>query len=161
MANRLILSFLIWISGGSLSWAQDASYTDLKSLVQTYVPDLPAENRLVALQIWSVQSPASREQNKELDHTFHTYAYARLKGGSKGLVAISICLDNTTGAAIVLKKDGVTYLKSVDIQDVQHLMSLGNLAAGYNVVFDASGAKLYESLPAKQWFSSIHQLITR
>lgn len=161
MANRLVLSFLIWISGVSLSWAQNATYTDLKSLVQTYIPELSTDNRLIALQVWSVQSPSSREQNKELDKAFHTYAYARLKGGSKGLVAISICLDNTTGAAIILKKDGVTYLKSVAGQDIQHLISLSSLVSGYNVVFDSSGSKLYESLTAKQWFPFIHQLITR
>lgn len=161
MINRLFVVFFLMLGLHSLHFSQTASYSDVKSILERYLDGASLDNKLLVLQVWSVNSPSSREQNQALDKTFYTYQHAKLKGGSKGMAAITLCLENGSNAHIAYTKDGVTHLKSISMQEVSPLQTLGALNATYNIVFDATGQKLYEALPANQWFSSIQQLITR
>jgi hypothetical protein len=141
--------------------AQTASFADVRTLIQSQADGIDLNNRLVALQVWSVNSPESREQNKAFDKTFTTFEWAKLKGGKHGIVCITVCIDPSSSATIAFTKDGITKLKTISKQDVAYLTSLQSLNASYNVVFDANGQKVYESLPSGKIYSSIQQLITR
>ncbi len=161
MVKRLFGIVFLMLGLQQVYFSQTASYANVKSLLETYLDGASLDNKLLVLQVWSVNSPASREQNQALDKTFYTYQHAKLKGGAKGMAAITLCLDNGSNATIAYTKDGMTHLKSIAMQEVSSLQTLTALSATYNIVFDNTGQKLYEALPANKWFSSIQQLITR
>lgn len=159
MVRKCLVSLFLlagfWIS------AQTATYADVRTLIESQIGgELHLDSRLIALQVWSVNSPESREQNKAFDKAYTTYEWAKLKGGQHGIVCITICLDQSSTATIAYQKDGITKLQTVSLQTLS-APGLQNLSSTYNVVYDSGGQKVYESLPSSKIFSSIHQLITR
>jgi G:T/U-mismatch repair DNA glycosylase len=159
MGKGLLLKLFVIIN--FCGFAQTANFQDVKSLVQTYVSDVNLDNKLIALQVWSVNSKESREQNKAFDKAYKTFEWARLKGGNKGILCVTLCLDQSSTATIAFTKDGITTLKTISIQDISNTASFQNLTSTYNIVFDNKGQKVYESIPSTKIFSSIQQLITR
>ncbi len=159
MGKGLLLKLFVIIN--FCGFAQTANFQDVKSFIQTYVSDVNLDNKLIALQVWSINSKESREQNKAFDKAYKTFEWAKLKGGNKGIMCVTICLDQSSTATIAFTKDGITKLKTISIQDISTVSSFQNITSTYNIVFDNKGQKVYESIPSEKIFSSIHQLITR
>jgi hypothetical protein len=138
--------------------AQSDLYVKIKKALQQTHPELVTDNKLIAINIWSVEDANSRETNKSFEKAYNVYEFARLKGGLRGLVFVTLNLDNLSSTAtITLSKDGVIKSISLKAEDVEGLNSYGI----ENVVFDSTGNSVYKNLSASTVFSSIQSLITR
>lgn len=138
--------------------AQSDLYVKIKKVLQQTHPELVTDNKLIAINIWSVEDANSRETNKSFEKTYTVYEFARLKGGLRGIVFVALNLDNLSSTAtITLSKDGVIKSISLKAEDVEGL----NSYEIENIVFDSTGNFVYKNLPPSTVFSSIQSLITR
>jgi hypothetical protein len=136
--------------------AQDDLYKKTISLIKQTHPELKLENKLIALNVWQLNSEESRDANKAFEKVYNVYRVAKLKGGLKGVVVIGINMDNLSpNASIVLNKDGVT--NTIQFK-VDELPEIGNIQ---NIIFNSDGLELYKNLPATDVFPSVQKLITR
>jgi hypothetical protein len=155
--NRLVIAFAAVFYAAFFS-AQTDAYVKLKKAIELSHPEISTENKLIAFNIWSLADPESREVNKSFEKVYHTYQYAKLKGGRQGIVVVVISKDNLSGTAVItLHKDGVDKSVSVKAEDLPEISD----GAATNMVFDSNGNEVYRNLPAAQVFSEIQQLITR
>lgn len=156
MARKLLLTLCLFTLG-LFAQAQTDLFASVKRIITETHPEINLENKLIALNVWSLDNPESREANKSFEKTYGVYENAILKGGRKGLVVLAVNKDELTSEAVItLKKDGVTKTISVKLSE------LGGIdAAATNVVFDKDGHEVYKNLSAPNIFSSINHLITR
>ena len=148
----LILSFLAF-SGA----AQSEVYQKVRRIIETNYPEVQTENRLIAINFWSVNDATSRELNKQFNKNYNTYKFARLRGGKHGLIGVAICIDeNNSQATIVLNKDGAGDLIQIGFSELGLAEKPFN-----NAVFDSAGNKVYSDLQAQEVFTKINQLLTR
>ena len=138
--------------------AQQPSYNELLSIVQSKLPSLDVYNKIVVINVWSATNNDSRETNKEFDKAYKLWEFAKLKNGNKGVVIISCNVDDATTANIATTKDGIKQLINLNKADYSFL---NNLTANTNIVYDNTGAKVYENLSSDKIFNSFNQLITR
>ena len=146
--------------------AQQPNYTALQQLVVSAHPEIDFSNKLLAVCVWQSDSKQSREQNKEFARTYQTYRQAKLKGGLKGVVFISISTDeNTTSFNIAKQKDGIA--SSVTLCDFKaynanSILNKTNFdKATTNFVFDTNGNPIHQNLSTDAVFKSFNSLITR
>ncbi len=139
--------------------AQNPSYMQLVSIIQSKLPSLDVTNKIVVINVWSVANLASRDANKEFDKAYKLWEYAKLKNGTKGVVIISCNVDaDATTADITATKDGIVNLIKLNKTDYSFL---NNVTAGTNLVFDNTATKVYENLSADKIFNSFVNLLTR
>lgn len=146
--------------------AQQPNYTALQQLVVSAYPEIDFSNKLLAVCVWQSNNKQSREQNKEFVRSYETYRDAKLKGGLKGVVFVSISADeNNATFDIVKQKDAIT--SSVTLCDFKayNANSILNKAdfdkTLTNVVFDTNGNLIYQNLVTESVFKSFNSLITR
>ncbi|MES2681300.1 MAG: hypothetical protein V4635_15500 [Bacteroidota bacterium] len=138
--------------------AQTDTYARLKNLIRQTHPEIITEDKLIAFNVWSAGDMESREANKSFDRAYSVYEYAKLKGGPRGIVVVTINKDNLSGmATIAYTRDGAHKLISVAAESIEGM----DLQARSNAIFDSSGNEIYKNLPASKIFSSVNQLITR
>lgn len=143
---------------GLLMNAQINLYEKLKKMIVETHPEIKLENRLIAFNTWSVDNSESREANKSFEKVCSVYEFARLKGGSKGIIVVAINKDNLSSTAnITYTKDGISKLISVKLED----LAGGETITDSNGVFDSSGNEIYRNLSSENIYSSINHLITR
>ena len=145
--------------------AQSNLYNKLNSYLSTQTKE-KTQNRLIAINVWSVNDKNSRDLNIEFEKAYKTYDYAKLKGGNGGIIVLNINIDNkninsSSNAAIILKKDGITKTISIPNDNLDILKEIADKNSGYNIVFDENGKVVYENLVVGTVFDSIHKLITR
>lgn len=141
--------------------AQSDLYSKLNSFVSNQTKEIH-ENRLIAVNVWSANDKLSRDLNKEFEESYKTFEYAKLKGGNKGIMVLSVNLDNDdVNADITLQKDGITKLIKVSAINTEIINALKGKIAGYNIVFDNKGNLVYENLQQGTVFTNIQKLITR
>lgn len=137
--------------------AQTVSYQKLKDLLQLYHPEINTENKLIAYTLWLPEDKESRELLKQFEKVYGFYEFAKLKGGSKGLIVLAFDQSNSeSNTRISFHKDGI--LKTIpfnsDLLDA-------NVSALKNAVFDANGNMILKNLDKAQVIESIHQRISR
>jgi hypothetical protein len=155
------LYIALLVLGGFLGNAQSNLYNKLNSFLINQSKE-NVNQRLIAINVWSVTDKNSRELNAEFEKVYGIYQHAKLKGGNKGLIVLNISMDaDAVTANITLTKDGITKTIKVPSDNTDILNELKGKAAGYNIVFDSQGNKVYESLAPGTVLSSINQLITR
>ncbi|MDO9000039.1 MAG: hypothetical protein Q7W45_09765 [Bacteroidota bacterium] len=149
--KKLSLIFLFSIFAMFLN-AQSDVYLKVKKAIQENYPEISLENKLIAINNWSSNNQESREANKEFNRIYKIYEFAKLKGGLKGLVCVSI---NNEGdaASIILNKDGASKLLQLNKIEISTPNS--------NVVFDDKGNEVYKNISSDKIFESINKLITR
>lgn len=151
----------IFVLGSLLVQAQTALYNKLNSFLSTQTKEVVA-NRMIAINVWSSNDKNSRDINAEFEKVYKTYDYAKLKGGSKGIIVLNINLDEAAvNSNITAKKDGITKSITIPNDNSEILKELKGKSSGYNIVFDSNGNMVYENLTVGNVFNSIHQLITR
>lgn len=146
--------------------AQQPNYTALQQLVVSAYPEIDFSNKLLAVCVWQSNNKQSREQNKEFVRSYETYRDAKLKGGLKGVVFVSISADeNNATFDIVKQKDAIT--SSVTLCDFKAYNANSTLNKAdfdktlTNVVFDTNGNLIYQNLSTESVFKSFNSLITR
>ncbi len=160
MKKNILLIFCIGFLALNLG-AQTLDFNSLVSYIKNNTKENPA-NKIIAVNIWSVNDKASRDANIDLNNTTIIYKDAKLKNASKGMIGISICMDNDeVGNNIALKKDGITTTIRVNASEITNLISLNGKTTGYTVGFDSNGNLLFENLQNTTFLNSIRNLITR
>lgn len=146
--------------------SQEISALTIKKVITESFPEIDFSNKLLAICVWNSQDASSREQNKEFNRTWETYKHARLKGGLKGVVFISISSDdNKMNLDIATQKDGLTNEYSIcDFKGYEtkgKLNSMDLKSNTKNIVFDNNGELIYNNLSTETIFKSFNSLITR
>lgn len=153
MKKLTLIVFLVF--AGKFMFSQENLFAKIKSELKKEHPNLITENKLIAVSFWSVSDASSRETNIQMDKTVLTYKNAKLKGGSKGIISVLICVDSdATIATVTLGKDKI--VNPVTINNIET-----TITAGTNYVFDSQGAEVYKNISSDKVFESIHKLITR
>ena len=160
------IMFLFFITFFLETNAQQPNYTSIRKTITELYPEIDFSNKLLVLCVWNSENNKSREQNKEFNRTAFTYQGARLKGGLKGTVFVSICSDkNKTSFDIAQQKDNLT--TAYIICDENGFDANGKLQkmtltpTTQNIVFDANGDTIYTNLTTETIFTSFNSLITR
>ena len=133
--------------------AQSDVYLKLKNAIKENHPEINLENKLIAVNVWSANNPESREVNKQLNRVYTIYEFAKLKGGLKGLVCVTINKDGDA-ASIILNKDGATKLIQLNTFEISS-------ASNSNFIFDDKGNEVYKNISSDKIFESVNKLITR
>lgn len=135
--------------------AQDPLYTKICQRIKAEQPELRTENKIMVVNVWDPSSQESRKKNVQLNNAYTTYEFAKLKGGSKGMIAVLICIvPDINQQEIVLGKDKVS--KAIRIADSR---AFGVTETG-NYFFDSNGNIMSKNV-AVDLFREINQLITR
>ena len=151
--RKITLTFLFVALSVILNAQSDLFSKVKKSLKETH-PEVNFDNHLIAVNVWSANDAASREANKQFNKVYGIYEFAKLKGGLKGLICVTINKDGES-ASIILNKDGATKLIQLSNIDVSALNS------NTNSVFDENGVEVYKNISSDKIFESINKLITR
>lgn len=160
MIKKVSLIFVVMIVS-LVSNAQSDLYTKLSSFISNQTKE-STTNRLIAINVWSVNDNNSRKLNTEFEEVYKTFEYAKLKGGVQGIIIMDINFENdVVNADITLQKDGIKKLIKVSADNTEIVNLLKGKSAGYNVVFDCKGNLVYENLASGSVFNSIQKLITR
>ena len=160
MKKNFLLIFCLGFLAFNLN-AQVLDYNSLVSFIQNNSKENP-KDKIITVNVWSANNKESRDANMDLNNTVFTYKDAKLKNGNKGVIGISICIDNDeVGNNIALKKDGISNLIRVNAKDVLNSIPLNGKTTGYNIGFDSSGNLLFENQQNTTFYNSIRNLITR
>lgn len=156
--KHLIFSFALLVFGTGLHSQNSQMCKEIKQALQNRHPELQLEDKILAVNFWSVSDENSRKANAAFEKACSTYVVAKLKGGRKGLVVVLVNKDNLNDFSVVsLNKEGIKCCYSFQLSDLPEQ----SLNASKNQVFDANGNLLFSNLNPEQIFSSIHSLITR
>lgn len=134
--------------------AQSGLFEKVKQAMKETHPEINIESRLIAVNIWSSDNAESRDANKEFSRVYKIYEFAKLKGGLKGLICVSINNEGES-ASVLINKDGATKLIQLNSINVSALTGTNNS------VFDQDGKEVYKNITSGKIFESINKLITR
>jgi hypothetical protein len=130
MKNILIATMIMIVS---VATAQDNLYKKVKERLRAEHPELKLENKLIVINVWTTENKESREANVSLNKTFKTYEFAKLKGGSRGMIAVMISLNEDLSLnEITLGKDNID--KSISF--VGTGLEVENVK---NIIYDSNG----------------------
>lgn len=136
--------------------AQNSLYNKLTEMINE--KGIATNNKLIGVTVWSINNKEERNNNLAFDKAMRVYEFAKLKGGEKGLVMVSVCRNGWNGeTTIVFNKDGNTKLIPLDNTNAIE----PELLPTSNLLFDCQGNMLYNNLKADEVFTAIHKLITR
>lgn len=151
LATIVLLVFMVKAN------AQLSLFVKIKNQLTIEHPEISLENKLITLNIWTSADKNSRDANKMFNKVFNAYEFAKLKGGVKGIIGVTINKLNET-ATIILTKDGVN--KLIQISNVSLINDIATTTTT-NIVFDSEGNEVYKNLASDKIFESINKLITR
>ncbi len=151
MNNFKNLLFILLIATSIKLNGQNNIYLDIKNKIAETYPDINLNNKLIAINFWESKNLESRECNKQFDKVYSVYEFAKLNGGSKGIICFTVCIDENL-AEISNQKDGIKKLLALAVSSKDGLK---------NVVFNTNGEEVYKNIESKNIFENIHQLITR
>ncbi len=163
MKKIALISFLLF---SLIIKSQTIDYAAIKKAVVSSYPEIDFNNRLLIISVWNSTDVLSRDMNKEFYRTYQVYRNAKLTGGVKGVIFISISNDtNEMNFKIAEKKDGLNY--EFTMSDFKGYVSNSKLAnmqldkSISNIVFDTNGKLVYQNLETTTIFKSFNTLITR
>ena len=162
--KKLVLLPLLFLS--FVMHSQTIDYTAIRKVISETYPEIDFSNKLLAISVWNSTDKTSREMNAELHKTYTVYKDAKLSGGLKGVVLISISSDtDEMNFKIAEKKDALHFpftlcdFKSYNLNSKLSQMKLNKNIT--NVVFDSNGNLIYTNLQTEGIFKSFNTLITR
>ena len=162
--KKLVLLPLLFLS--FVMHSQTIDYTTTRKVISETYPEIDFSNKLLAISVWNSTDKTSREMNAELHKTYTVYKDAKLSGGLKGVVLISISSDtDEMNFKIAEKKDALHFpftlcdFKSYNLNSKLSQMKLNKNIT--NVVFDSNGNLIYTNLQTEGIFKSFNTLITR
>ncbi|MDP3558691.1 MAG: hypothetical protein Q8T03_15060 [Bacteroidota bacterium] len=157
--KKITLIFVLALILHGVSFkAQNPTYNQLVSIINTKMPGLDASNKLIAFQVWSTTDVKSRDANKEFDRLYTIYENVKFKDAHKGTIVISCNIDDVTLGNITSTKDGIKKVISINKSEFSFLNSL---TSGTNLMYNNNTIKVYENLPTEKIWNSYTQLIIR
>lgn len=151
---KKFIPIILFVAFSSILNAQSDLFLKVKKAMQENHPEISLDNRLIAINIWSVNNQESRDANKQFNNTYKIYEFAKLKGGLKGLICVSINKDGES-SSIILNKDGAAKLIPLNSVDISTSNAINN------IVFDEQGVEVYKNIAPNKVFESINKLVTR
>lgn len=156
MKRHLFLLCLLCLGLGA--GAQNPIFLKIKEILIAEHPEIALNDKLIAFNSWSLEDVEGRERNKSFDNVYDIYEWAKLKGGKKGLVVVSIHQDGSTPtASTTLYHDGIRKLILISGQSLKEVLR----GAPSNMVFDSEGNEVYRNLQTDEVRGSVNKLITR
>lgn len=162
---KIVFCYILIMLTYSLS-SQNLNYTVISNELRTSYPEMDFSNKLLVISHWNSVNPVLRESNKEFHRVCKIYEGAKLKGGLKGIVFVSISSDTEeVPYSICLKKDGVNSrflicdFKSFSAHS--KLSTLGLSSQIKNLIFDHNGNVLHKNIETNQIYSTFNSLLTR
>lgn len=151
MKKKLLILFVL-LAG--LATAQDQLYKKIKERLKAEHPEIKTENKLIVVNFWTAEDALSREANIQLNKAFAAYEFAKLKGGTKGMIGVMVSLNEDQSLIdITCGKDKVT--KNISL--VSKGMLIGERK---NIIYNSNGEMMKENF-GTEIFKEINQLITR
>lgn len=150
--RKITFAFLFSVISAFLN-AQSDVYLKLKNSIKQNHPEINLENKLIAVNFWSANNQESREANKQFNRVYSIYEFAKLKGGLKGLVCVTVNKEGDA-ASIILIKDGATKLIQLNVFDISSV-------SNSNFIFDDKGNEVYENISSNKIIESLNKLVTR
>jgi hypothetical protein len=130
----------------------------LKRALHEKYPDLPLEDKVIAIHFWQAADPVSRETSQAFQKTFLTYKDAKLQGGREGLLVVLI---PKTGAeeitTSILEEDGLKGVLLLGRNDLSFQLS----PSMNNVIYNAAGQEIKRNVAPAEVFNTIRTLVTR
>ena len=164
MHKFIVISSLIMLSCQLSS--QNLNYNMISNELKSSYPEIDFSNKLLVISHWNSTDPVLRENIKEFHRVCKIYEGAKLKGGLKGIVFVSISSDTEeVPYSICLKKDGVNSrflicdFKSFSAHS--KLSTLGLSSQIKNLIFDHNGNVLHKNIETNQIYSTFNSLLTR
>jgi hypothetical protein len=162
--KNIYLAVILLISGSLFS--QNSDYSKIASKIQSEFPEINLTNKILIISVWSSSDVSSRDMNKEFLRTYKMYQYARLSGGLKGVVFISISSDtDKLNYEIALKKDLGDYpysicdLKALETTSILSYINIDNSLK--NLVFNSNGELITKDISTDNIFITFNKLTTR
>lgn len=162
--KNIILIFFILISG--LSFSQTINYSKIVSKITSNHPNLDISNKILIVSVWNSTDASSRDMNKEFFRTYKTYQHAKLSGGLKGVIFISISSDaEELNFKIAAQKDisdyPLVFCDYLSFQEPGMLYDLNISANTKNLIFNSSGELIFSNLETNSIFITFNKLTTR
>lgn len=157
---------ILCIINSTFVFSQIVDYTAIRKVVSNKFPDIDFSDKILALSIWNSSDMMSRNLNKEFYRTYFVYQGARLSGGLKGVIFISISNDSSEMTfKIAEKKDGLNNLYTIcDYEGYELTGKLSKMKLDKsikNIVFNSQGNLIFQNLEIDAVFKSFNNLITR
>lgn len=162
---KIVVTSFLTILSCQLS-SQNLNYNMINIELKANYPEIDFSNKLLVINHWNSTDPVLRESNKEFSRVCKIYEGAKLKGGLKGIVFVSISSDTEEiPYSICLKKDGInTRFLMCDFKAFSlnsKLSKLGFTNEVKNGIFDSNGILLNKNIETNQIFSTFNSLLTR
>ena len=149
MKKIITIAFLVLIFKTN---AQTDLFEKIKNTMKIEHPEIKLDNKLISINIWNSSNQDSRDANKQFNKAYSVYEFAKLKGGLKGIICVTIN-KLQENASIILTKDGATKIIVINTIKVEESLN--------NIVFDQQGNEVYKNIATDKIFESINKLITR
>jgi hypothetical protein len=149
---RKITSLVLLLFAGYIG-AQTERVGKIKEMLQGQFPALVLEDKLLFVASEVNGKTYSIDELSELNRTAGVYEFAKLKGGSKGLICVLIVKDSSR--EIELNKNGISKVLKLKIPQ-------GNPIELEKPVFvQADGSEKIQALDEVKIFKTVNALITR
>lgn len=163
--KNIILIIIVFISVRSFGQTI-VDYSKIVSKITSNHRELDVSNKILIVSVWNSADASSRDMNKEFFRTYKTYKNAKLSGGLKGVVFVSISSDSEElNFKITSQKDISDYpLVFCDYLSFQDLGMLSNLNIGVNnknLIFNSSGELILSNIETNSIFITFNKLTTR
>ena len=150
--RRVALMLLIFLSVKFV--AQENLFMKVKERLKAEHPELKLDNKLIVINVWSAQDKQSRDLNGELNKAYTIYEYAKLKGGSRGMIGVMISTDEDFNLnEVALTKDN----NSKNVAMVSNGLNVSGLK---NIIYASDGSVIQKNIDSGL-FQKVNQLITR
>lgn len=151
---KIKLLFLLLFTTGYIG-AQQEVYNKVSLLLKNSSPNLILENKLLVINFVSNTENSNKGVAIDIEKTANVYEHAKLKGGKKGVVCVSIVAN--VSEEITLNKEG--YQKTMKLLKAE----LGDIdVAGIeNITFNSNGEVVYKNITALKIYESVQKLIIR
>jgi len=106
--------------------AQNVEFVQLKNQIHVAHPEVSLDNKIIALNFWSLDNSDSRICNKNFDKVYSIYESAKLNGGLKGIVVIAVDKNNLKSTSDIF------FVKTANLSEISAL------------IYDRLGNKIYE-----------------
>lgn len=144
---------MLIVAAGYMGAQQDL-YKQVAMQLKKNSPSLILENKVLVINFINTDI-TNKTIATDLEKTANVYEYAKLKGGRKGVVCVSIV--PSALVEITLNKEG--YKKTIKLLKSE----IGNtdVAGIENIVFNSAGEVVYKNIEASKIYESVQNLITR
>lgn len=152
MKKSLIIA---WVFLVNICAAQQTVYQKVSEAIAKSNPEIGLEDKIVLINLDRSPVQLNNKLYTELEKTATVYGTAKLKGGKKGVVCVTIV--NDAEEEVALNKEGYKSLVKIKLSEVEGLGG-DNLR---NIAYGSDGEVIFKNIEVKDVFESVHKLITR